>query len=136
MKWVMIICIAVASMACSKTELKDPDFSELTKELTGAWKEIGDCEGCREFQISLEELTVHDILDNKEETMPFAFFIQDSIEVYRNIDGQLMHTRHRVIFHKDGTVEIKNFIRGEETVVYTSPSDVENFHPILLKKTK
>lgn len=136
MKWIMMACLALASIACSKTKLEEPDFPKLKEELKGIWKEVGDCEGCREFEISLEELTVHDILDSKKETMSFTFFTQDSIKVYRNIDGKLMHTHHRVVFHEDGTVEFKNFMRGEETTVYSLPTDVKHFHPILLQKTK
>lgn len=134
----MPLLIAIVLVACSKTENSEPDFSELKKEFVGKWIETGECEGCREVEFTSKEQKVKPLISfgGKVETMPLSVISKDLIQVKRDIDGQLMETVHGLIFHEDGTLEIKNFVRGLELVVYTDPSDVKNFHPLLLKRIK
>lgn len=134
MKWIIPVLIATLLGACSKVKNIKPDFSDLKKEVFGSWIEVGDCEGCRQVEFSSNELTVHYLEGDIRETMPFSFISKDSIQVKRNIDGKLMTTLHGVVFHEDGTTELKNFVRGEEQVVYRLPTDVVNFHPLVLRR--
>lgn len=136
MRWIIITSIAIvmATVGCSKDKTVEIDFPELKKEIAGLWTEAGECPDCREVKITLDELTVELIGSDTRETMPYTFFTKDSIQVYRNIDGKMMHTRHKVISHVDGTLELQNFTRGIEQVVYSLPTDVKHFHPMVLER--
>lgn len=124
-------------VACKKAKDIETDFSDLKGKAAGMWIEFGSCKGCRTVEFSSNELILRYTLEEKSETMPYTVISADSIQVKRKLDNNILYTtRHGVVFNNDGTLELKNFIRGDELIVYDSPSDVVNFHDLLLKKAK